>query len=245
MPVRLRRQSGSGPTLKESETTSSSTNDLNASPSKGLKKVKQPSWGRSSGVSFTTNFALAMIFLFCPLMTVYFWMVCDSYKCSLYEPIRLLSSKGFTQKAFLDVVWNHFPKPTVQGSSIFVGWLLFQGVLYAVLPGKIGYGQQTPAGHVLPYNVNGIQAWVLTHALFIAVSFYAGWFSPSVVHDNWGALLVAANVYGYFLTVFAYVKAHYFPSHPEDCKFSGSGLYDLFMGIECEFVRFEKGVIGN
>ena len=74
--------------------------------------------------------------------------------------------------------------------------------------------------------------WALTHALFIAASFYAGWFSPTIVHDHWGALLVAANVYGYGLAAFAYIKAAYFPTHPEDCKWSGSWLYDLFMGVE-------------
>lgn len=37
---------------------------------------------------------------------------------------------------------------------------------------------------------------------------------------------------GYFLTVFAYVKAHLFPCHPDDRKFSGSLWYDMFMGVE-------------
>ncbi len=45
-------------------------------------------------------------------------------------------------------------------------------------------------------------------------------------------ILVATNIYGYLLTLFAYTKAHLFPSHPEDRKFSGSSIYDLFMGIE-------------
>ncbi|KAI0244326.1 hypothetical protein L0F63_004681 [Massospora cicadina] len=30
----------------------------------------------------------------------------------------------------------------------------------------------------------------------------------------------------------SYAKAHYAPSHPEDCKFSGSLIYDIFMGVE-------------
>jgi 7-dehydrocholesterol reductase len=44
--------------------------------------------------------------------------------------------------------------------------------------------------------------------------------------------MIAANSYGYFLTAFAYLKAHYFPSHPKDRKFSKSIVYDIFMGVE-------------
>jgi len=39
-------------------------------------------------------------------------------------------------------------------------------------------------------------------------------------------------VFGLSLTLFAYVKAKNWPSHPDDCKESGSFWYDLFMGIE-------------
>lgn len=72
----------------------------------------------------------------------------------------------------------------------------------------------------------------MTHALFIGASLGLGLFPASIIHDNWGGLLIASNVYGYFLTVFSYLKAHIAPSHSEDRKFSGSIIYDLYMGIE-------------
>jgi len=53
-----------------------------------------------------------------------------------------------------------------------------------------------------------------------------------VIYDNWGGLLIVANIYGYLLAIFSYVKAYLFPTHPKDRKFSGIALYDLFMGIE-------------
>jgi 7-dehydrocholesterol reductase len=72
-------------------------------------------------------------------------------------------------------------------------------------------------------QVNGLLAWFLTHALFVGMTFGGlFWFRASIIHDHWGALLIAANVYGYSLTVFAYAKAYLFPSHAEDCKFSGA-----------------------
>jgi 7-dehydrocholesterol reductase len=93
-------------------------------------------------------------------------------------------------------VLNNFPTPTVEGFALYNGWLFFQAFCYSYLPGKIGYGQKTPAGHELPYVVNGTLAWFLTHSLFILGSFGLGLFKPSVIHDHWGGLLVAANVQG-------------------------------------------------
>lgn len=57
-------------------------------------------------------------------------------------------------------------------------------------------------------------------------------FSPSIIARNWEGLLVAANAYGFLLTIFAWIKAHVAPTHSDDRKFTGSWLYDLFMGVE-------------
>jgi 7-dehydrocholesterol reductase len=57
-------------------------------------------------------------------------------------------------------------------------------------------------------------------------------FEPTIIYDNWGALLIVANIIGYGLAIFAYIKAKYFPSHPDDVKFSGDFVYDFFMGAE-------------
>jgi 7-dehydrocholesterol reductase len=101
-----------------------------------------------------------------------------------------------------------------------------------LVQGPIGTGQLTPAGHLLKYNVNGFRCWVITHILYVIFGYFIPIFPLSIVHDNWGGILVAANVLGYFMTFFSYFKAHYLPSHAGDRKFSGSRLYDLFMGIE-------------
>jgi len=78
-----------------------------------------------------------------------------------------------------------------------------------------------------------MRAWVVTHLLFLGLSTPGlNLFPTSIIEQHWGGLLVAANVYGYLLAAFVFVKAHFFPSHLEDRKFSGSLLYDAFMGIE-------------
>jgi len=110
--------------------------------------------------------------------------------------------------------------------------VIVQGLLYAFVPSKIGYGQTTPAGHTLPYKVNGLTNWIITHFFYILLSQVFNFFEPTIIYDNWEGILVATNIYGYLLTLFSYVKAHVFPSHSNDRKFSGSHIYDLFMGIE-------------
>jgi 7-dehydrocholesterol reductase len=93
--------------------------------------------------------------------------------------------------------------------------------------------QHNTAMLLLLFNqVNGLLAWAVTHSLYLIFSLVFPVFSGSVIADNWGSLLIAANIYGYGLAIFSYLKAHYFPTHPEDRKFSSSALYDFYMGIE-------------
>lgn len=222
------------------------TMSIAASPSKKrtavVSKEKQKSaavlgqtgktWGRARDVGFGPVLTALVIMLFCPYLVIYFWAACDKYQCSLWAPIAELMKQDILLDSVVELLKNTFPTPTKEGFSLYFGWLLFQGVLYTLLPGKIGFGQTTPAGHTLPYVVNGLLAWFLTHAAFIVASLYYGLFPASIIHDNWGGILVATNVYGYFLSFFSYVKAHWFPSHPEDRKFSNSHIYNLFWGIE-------------
>ena len=96
----------------------------------------------------------------------------------------------------------------------------------------IGYGQTTPAGHTLPYKVNGLFAYILTHALYGILSLGFGLFSAAIIQEEHGGFLVITQIYGNGLAIYSHIKAHYFPTHADDCKFSGSNLYDFFMGVE-------------
>ncbi|KAI8903513.1 ergosterol biosynthesis ERG4/ERG24 [Gorgonomyces haynaldii] len=183
-------------------------------------------WGRSWEVSIWTTIGCWFMLAFSPSIVIFFWAACDKYQCSIVEPVLLIADKG------LDGVLALLPQPTVAGFQLYFAWLSFQVLLYVYLPGKIGYGQTTPAGFTLPYVVNGLLAWFVTHAIFFLGSLYFEFFSASVIADNWEGLLVAANCYGYFLTFFSYVKAYVAPSHADDRKISSSMAYNFFMGIE-------------
>jgi len=84
---------------------------------------------------------------------------------------------------------------------------------------------------LLPYTVNGLLAWFVTHVAAVSLV-YAGVLDPALLAKHWAGLLVSVNIYGFLLSTFSYVKAHLFPTHADDRKFSGSIIYDFYMGVE-------------
>ncbi|KAJ3214331.1 mannose-ethanolamine phosphotransferase gpi13 [Dinochytrium kinnereticum] len=224
---------------RRTDSAKSLANETKAAKIDSEKKAdyqKGKTWGRARDIGFMTIFTSFMIMALCPLLVIYFWRACDTFKCDLIAPVAPLidlAAQGQLSSQVLSSWFLSFlPTPTPEGFMLYFGWLLFQAALFSFLPGPIGYGQTTPAGHTLEYIVNGLLAWFVTHILYFGASIGLGLFDAALVHDHWGALLIAANAYGYFLTLFSYVKAHLFPSHAADRKFSGSVIYDMFMGIE-------------
>ena len=72
------------------------------------------------------------------------------------------------------------------------------------------------AGAVNKYEINGLQAWLLTHLLWFANAHLLGWFSPTIIFDNWIPLLWCANILGYTVSTFAMVKGYLFPTDARD-----------------------------
>ncbi|KAF9934330.1 7-dehydrocholesterol reductase [Linnemannia zychae] len=189
-------------------------------------------WGRERHVSFGTLLISLGILVLSPVWVMYTFISCTGYQCALSGPVLEIYNAPDHLAAFKIFLARELPTVSPYAFRLFFTWLALQAFLYTFLPAKIGYGQRTPAGHLLPYKVNGLLAWIVSHAIYAAGGLYFGWWKLSIIHDNWGGLLIAANTYGYFLTFFSYIKAHFFPSHAADRKFSGSFIYDLLMGIE-------------
>lgn len=72
------------------------------------------------------------------------------------------------------------------------------------------------AGAVNLYEVNGLQAWLVTHLLWFANAHLLSWFSPTIIFDNWIPLLWCANVLGYAVSTFVMVKGYCFPTNAQD-----------------------------
>jgi len=73
--------------------------------------------------------------------------------------------------------------------------------------------------------------FLVSHLMYFFLVF-VGLIPATIVYDYWPELLAVANTFGYTLAIFAYFKAHLFPTHPEDVKTTGNKIYDFFMGVE-------------
>lgn len=195
-------------------------------------------WGRAWHVSLPTTLGCLLLLMTTPLMVFYFYICAFHFDCSLFLPIHML----FKGQLSLGDLYFLLPPFSWNAAFIFLGWVALQ-VLLAVLPDGVQcilksyqggnmQGAVTPAGLKLWYQINGLQAWFVSHFLFFMGAFVFDWFSPTIIFDHWGTLLWIVNIAGFSLALFTYAKAYFFPSFPEDRKFSSSMFYDFFMGVE-------------
>uniref|UniRef100_A0A2D4ITG8 7-dehydrocholesterol reductase n=1 Tax=Micrurus lemniscatus lemniscatus TaxID=129467 RepID=A0A2D4ITG8_MICLE len=195
-------------------------------------------WGRARKADWFSLISVIFLLLSSPFIVYYFIMSCDQYHCSLSEPaIQLLTGKVHV----LDI-WDKTPLFSWKVLIFYLSWVMFQAFLFMIpdfchkfIPGFQGGVQEgaiSPAGFVLKYEINGLQAWLITHALWFANVYYFQWFSPTIIFDNWIPLLWCANIMGYLTSIFVWLKAYFFPSNAKDCKFTGNFFYDFMMGIE-------------
>ncbi|KAJ4461857.1 putative 7-dehydrocholesterol reductase [Paratrimastix pyriformis] len=186
---------------------------------------KALSWGRQGTAGWKDVIGSLLPLALCPFMPILFELALDQYQGNIWK-----AAMAFLKNPVQ--LFNLFSgKPFWKAGQLYVFWYVLNVALYLFFPGKYCKGQLTPAGHLLEYYVNGFQVWVLTILAFFGCA-YIGLFPLTIIADYWAPMLLWLNVFGYTLTGFAYVKAHLFPTHPDDNKFSGSFLYDLCMGIE-------------
>lgn len=185
-------------------------------------------WGRAWSASIATRIAVWAILICAPLMVFYFYVSAASFGGALSGPILAL----------------RFPLPPFEWSvwGLYAIWFAFQlllalsvpDILHKFLPGYRGgkqLGAITPAGHRHTYQINGLQAWLITHIVFF-FGYLLGWWPLTIIADHWGPLLWVTNFTGFAVAIFVYIKARTFPTSTTDRKFSGSAIYDFFMGVE-------------
>lgn len=204
-------------------------------------KIENPaektSWGRAWNASVATTLGCLFLLVSTPFTVLYFYICAFHFDCSLVSPLQMLLEGNLHFAELLTLA----PPFSMNALFLFIGWVAFQVVLaiipdqiHKILPGYQGgniQGAVTPAGLRLWYNINGMQAWLISNVLFVLGS-YLGFFSPTIIFDNWGSLFWIVNMAGFTLAFFVAFKAFFFPSHPEDRKFSGNSFYDFYMGIE-------------
>lgn len=202
------------------------------------------SW-RNRRNSWLSVFVCVFMITIPSALTIFCWIALQYFEGSLF---------GAMKEAYmlrLSFVKQYAPSADLRVTIAYFIWVLFQAALYTVLPGR-STGQLTAGGKLLTYRTNGFQAWIITVLVFVLAALF-GAIDLSIIAHHWGNLIVIFNIYGYALSIIAYLKAHYAPSHIEDLTFSGkypdsvlaltyrdqllsgktgSVLYDFLMGIE-------------
>ncbi|XP_026945677.1 7-dehydrocholesterol reductase isoform X3 [Sagmatias obliquidens] len=218
---------------------SQSNDPKTKSPGSVSKAATHGQWGRAWEVDWFSLASVTFLLLFAPFIVYYFIMACDQYSCSLTAPLVDIA----TGQARLSDIWAKTPPVTMKAAQIYVAWVTFQVLLYVLLPdfchkflpgyvGGVQEGAMTPAGIVNKYEINGLQAWLITHLLWFLNSYLLACFSPTIIFDNWIPLLWCANILGYAVSTFAMIKGYFFPTDARDCKFTGNFLYNYMMGVE-------------
>ena len=179
---------------------------------------------------FSANLLASFMIAFPILFCWFCYVAIHSFHGSLQLALEDLLSSMLQGKG-LHFIWSNIPHVTVEGIVLYFGWMSLQAIFYLLMPGPIGYGQMTPGGNVLKYNCNGLNSWIFTHSVLLC-GVLLGMFRSTILFDNLGSFFLLANVTGLSLSLFTFLKAHYFPTHPEDRRFTHSVIYDFFMGIE-------------
>ncbi|PSR82641.1 ergosterol biosynthesis ERG4/ERG24 family-domain-containing protein [Coniella lustricola] len=206
-----------------------------------------PAWGRTgAGRSWIRSLIASSPVILAPLASISTIITIATFGGSFSDFFSAVKDEGFWT-----ILAKYGPQPTVQAGAAVVIWIGVQAILFRTLPGQTHSGQYTPAGHLLTYKINGLYAWILTHLGYGLLCWF-GLLDPAFIALNWSQLIGAMNLAGLIASMFAFAKAHLFPSHPNDRKFSGSVIYDFYMGIELnprlganfDFKLFSNGRLG-
>ncbi|KAH7233215.1 ergosterol biosynthesis ERG4/ERG24 family-domain-containing protein [Fusarium tricinctum] len=184
-------------------------------------------WGRTGpGRSWIRSLIATSPLLLAPMASISTFITLAQYEGSLS-----LFADAVKEHGFWDICVQYGPQTTMKGIAAVICWVGLQAILYHYLPGENHQGQHTPAGYLLSYKINGLSAWIVTHLLYAAFS-WLGILDPGFIPRNWSSLIGTMNLAGFVISALAFVKAYVAPTHLEDRKFSGSHLYDFYMGIE-------------
>ena len=119
------------------------------------------------------------------------------------------------------------PAPTMTSVAIVAGWLAFQVLLQISMPGKWLEGPILSDGTRLKYKMNGSKAWWITW-LALAVGVATHLFSPTILADQFGALLTTANLAAYIFSLYLFWHGKRFA--PKDERLTNNIIQDFWLG---------------
>ncbi|MBX7067620.1 MAG: 7-dehydrocholesterol reductase [Parachlamydiales bacterium] len=165
----------------------------------------------------------------CPPTIFVFWYVATALNGSFQAFWSLVYNQGlFTTVA---KIWFPVFFGSATAWKILAIYAAFQLLLMKIVPGKPFAGPITPKGNIPIYKANGFPCFLITFVTFFALSFKFHLFSPTILYDNLGPLLGAANIFSLLFCLFLYFKGKMAPSS-SDSGASGYHLFDYYWGTE-------------
>lgn len=178
-------------------------------------------WGQRKSWFRTWGFPLFLITA-CPPTTVLLWIITVGYGGSV--------SRFASTITWSDLV-ARIPTPTLAAAAILGAWMSLQFVLLKLLPGKTHLGPFTPMGNRPAYKMNGVVTFIVTHALLYVAAYPLGLFSPTIVYDHFGEIVITLSSFALLFCAFLYAKGVFAPS-TSDASRSGNLIFDYYWGVE-------------
>src|SRR5207249_338142 len=125
-------------------------------------------WGVRDSWFRTWGFPLVLITL-CPPLTTLLWIITVHHGGSVTDFVRTIG---------WDELIAQLPSPSLAAAEILGVWFVLQLALLKLLPGKTHLGPFTPMGNRPAYKMNGVLAFLLTHAILYVAAYPLGLFSP-------------------------------------------------------------------
>lgn len=175
----------------------------------------------SMGIFRTVLMPLFLV-LSCPPAIVAVWVTVAHLDGSM---MRLFSAEGLT------ALRTYWPMPSLRAVTILAVFAIFQALLLTLLPGKMVPGPVTAKGNVPMYKQNGPLAYVLTHLAFVGASFGLHLFSPGLLYDAFGEILITSSLFALAFCGFLTWKGIHRPSS-SDSGTTGNLIFDYYWGTE-------------
>jgi 7-dehydrocholesterol reductase len=128
-----------------------------------------------------------------------------------------LLSGTFSIVSVRDLLFDAFPLPSISILALMAVFVLFELILFVLIPGKEYCGAVAPSGFIPRFRRNGASAFFITSAAFLWGSkvVQPPLFSAEVVYDNLLPIMTMLNVGALFIAVALFAKGVLSPSTPD------------------------------
>lgn len=125
-----------------------------------------------------------------------------------------------------------FPVPSLASVKLVCGFVIFQLILFIILPGRTFDGAIAPSGYVPKFRQHGPYAFMISLVAFI-YCVHQGYFKADIIYTELLSLMTLLNATALLLSVLLFIKGVIAPSTPDHGSIAGTPfLFRLFWGEE-------------